>query len=161
MWGCPCFLCTIPFCLPRLKLRQCIFRIIGKRVKSFHKLRYCITLLLSVLYNTYCFAFQKHGFYTARQALLRSKTAVIAIPKRSYRFLTELPKRNPAFALFACGSCIRGFNLCVACRFFAVSSGELTLKKHLRDCLFKDNPADVFVISSSDQTVTIERKVVS
>ena len=90
MWGCPCFLCTIPFCLPRLRLRQCIFRIIGKRVKSFHKRRCCITLLLSVLYNTYCFAFQKHRFYTARQALLHRKTAAIAIPKRSYRFLTEL-----------------------------------------------------------------------
>ena len=94
MWGCPCFLCTIPFCLPRLKLRQCIFRIIGKRVKSFHKRRCCITLLLSVLYNTYCFAFQKHKFYWSRQALLHRKTAVIAIPKRSYRFLTELFLQN-------------------------------------------------------------------
>lgn len=90
MWGCPCFLCTIPFCLPRLRLRQCIFRIIGKRVKSFHKRRCCITLLLSVLYNTYCFAFQKHRFYAVEQALLHRKTAAIAIPKRSYRFLTEL-----------------------------------------------------------------------
>jgi len=77
------------------------------------------------------------------------------------RIIFTIPKRNPAIALFACGSCIRGINLCVACRFVAVSSGELTLKKHLRDCLFKDNPADVFVISSSDQTATIERKVVS
>jgi len=78
-----------------------------------------------------------------------------------YRIIFTMLKRNPAIALFACSSCIRGINLCVVCRFAAVSSGELALKKHLRDCLFKDNPADVFVISSSDQTVTIERKIVS
>jgi len=77
------------------------------------------------------------------------------------RIIFTMLKRNPAIALLACGSCIRGINLCVVCRFAAVSSGELALKKHLRDCLFKDNPADVFVISSSDQTVTIERKIVS
>ena len=47
-----------------------------------------------MLCKTYCFAFQKRRFYTVKAALLHRKTYAFAMPKRNYRFSTELSLQN-------------------------------------------------------------------
>jgi len=53
-----------------------------------------LTILLSAYYKTYYFAFQKRRFCTVKAAVLPSKTAAFATPKRSCHFLTELSLQN-------------------------------------------------------------------
>ncbi|PJI27837.1 hypothetical protein CTM58_06975 [Prevotella intermedia] len=64
------------------------------RVNIFRKHIYCITISLSMLCKTYCFAFQKRRFCTVKAALLQRKRAAFAMPKRSYHFLRELSLQN-------------------------------------------------------------------
>ena len=59
-------------------------------VNIFHKRNYCVTVLLSAYYETYCFAFQKRRFCTVKAALLHRKTAAFATPNRNYRFSLEV-----------------------------------------------------------------------
>ena len=47
-----------------------------------------------MLCKTYCFAFQKRRFCTVKAALLHRKTYAFAMPKRNYRFSTELSLQN-------------------------------------------------------------------
>ncbi len=54
-----------------------------KGVNIFHKLIYCITISLSPLCKTYCFAIQKRLFCTVKAAVLRCKTAAFAMPNRN------------------------------------------------------------------------------
>ncbi|AWX07289.1 hypothetical protein CTM55_06505 [Prevotella intermedia] len=63
-------------------------------VNIFHKHICCVTISLSMLCKTYCFAFQKRRFCTVKAALLRCKRAAFAMPKRSYHFLRELSLQN-------------------------------------------------------------------
>ena len=63
-------------------------------VNIFHKHSYCVTVLLSVYYKTYCFAFQKRRFCTVKAALLHRKTAAFAMPNRNYHFPYELSLQN-------------------------------------------------------------------
>ena len=59
-------------------------------VNIFHKRNCCVTILLSVHYKIYCFAFQKRRFCTVKAALLHRKTAAFAMPNRNYHFSCEL-----------------------------------------------------------------------
>ena len=63
-------------------------------VNIFHKYSYHLTILLSVHYKTYCFAFQKRRFCTVKAALLHCKTAAFAMPNRNYHFSCELSLQN-------------------------------------------------------------------
>ncbi|APW33762.1 hypothetical protein BWX40_02225 [Prevotella intermedia] len=63
-------------------------------VNIFHKRICCVTISLSMLCKTYCFAFQKRRFCTVKAALLQRKRAAFAMPKRSYHFLRELSLQN-------------------------------------------------------------------
>ena len=60
-----------------------------KGVNIFHKLIYCITVSLSTLCKTYCFAIQKRRFCKVKAAVLPSKTAAFAMPNRNCRFSPE------------------------------------------------------------------------
>ncbi|PJI27369.1 hypothetical protein CTM58_04260 [Prevotella intermedia] len=63
----------------------------GERcVNIFHNNIFRVTVLLSTLCKTYCFAFQKRRFCTVKAAVLHRKTYAFAMSKRSYHFLTEL-----------------------------------------------------------------------
>ncbi|PJI18732.1 hypothetical protein CTM53_08800 [Prevotella intermedia] len=61
-----------------------------KRVNIFHNNNYCITVYLSRLCKSYCFASQKRRFCTVKAYVLRCKRAAFATSKRSYHFLREL-----------------------------------------------------------------------
>ena len=63
-------------------------------VNIFHKYSYCVTVLLSMYYKTYCFAFQKRRFCTVKAAVLRCKTYAFAMPNRNYHFSYELSLQN-------------------------------------------------------------------
>ena len=62
----------------------------GKSVNILRKGSYRVTVLLSVLCKTYCFAFQKRRFCKVKAAVLQRKRAAFATPKRSCRFLKIL-----------------------------------------------------------------------
>ena len=63
-------------------------------VNIFHKHSYCITIYISTLYKTYCFAFQKRRFCTVKAALLHRKTYAFVTPNRNYHFFYELLLQN-------------------------------------------------------------------
>ena len=63
-------------------------------VNIFHKYNYRLTILLSMYYKTYCFAFQKRRFCTVKAAVLRCKTYAFAMPNRNYHFSYELSLQN-------------------------------------------------------------------
>ena len=63
-------------------------------VNIFSKIIHWVTHYLSTLYKTYCFAFQKRLFCTAKAQVLHRKTAAFAMPNRNYRFSYELSLQN-------------------------------------------------------------------
>ncbi|PJI22519.1 hypothetical protein CTM45_04000 [Prevotella intermedia] len=60
----------------------------------FHKRNHYITISLSRLCKTYCFAFQKRRFCTVKAALLQRKTYAFAMSNRNYHFFNELSLQN-------------------------------------------------------------------
>ena len=61
-----------------------------KGVNIFHKCICCVTVLLSMLCETYCLALQKRRFCKVKAAVLACKRAAFAMPNRNCRFLYEL-----------------------------------------------------------------------
>ena len=121
LWSCLCCQCSVcrsvlyqindhfvvcsishPYsCLLKLKKRQYLLVVqIEKEqeyVNIFHKNIYYLTILLSVYYKTYCFAFQKRRFCTVKAAVLHCKTYAFAMPNRNYRFSNELSLQNQSY----------------------------------------------------------------
>ncbi|ATV34553.1 hypothetical protein CUC00_12560 [Prevotella intermedia] len=55
----------------------------NKSVNIFYRHKCCITISLSMLCKTYCFAFQKRRFCTVKAYVLRCKRGTFAMPNRN------------------------------------------------------------------------------